>query len=198
MKIIGSKNPRIFNPRIIQSHIMSLLCPSDQELLIQKSSWSEGHNKADSWQWTASVCKGSLALDVMYEPQINGRAIMPNLDNMKGQKGNRCVQHRLNIEEIPLISFAQDLPGGIRIRSYESIVFFFKPFGLVFLFTTQIFIADFGSWVFTPLFEIVGRNLRIAALSVCECHLSYFLSACWQTWKHVNNIYTYPLKILEN
>ena len=114
----------LFNPRIIQSHIMSLLCPSDQELFIQKSSWSEGHNKADSWQWTASACKGSLALDVMYEPQINGRAIMPNLDNMKGQKGNRCVQHRLNIEEIPLISFAQDFPGGIRIRSYESIVFF--------------------------------------------------------------------------
>ena len=69
---------------------------------------------------------------------------MPNLDNMKGQKGNRCVQHRLNIEEIPLISFAQDFPGGIRIRSYESIVFF-KPFGIISLFTTQIVVADFGS-----------------------------------------------------
>ena len=112
---------------------------------------------------------------------MNGRAIMPNLGNMKGQKGNRCVQHRLNIEEIPLISFAQDFPGGIRIRSYESKVFS-KPSGLVFLFATEIFVADFGSWVFTPLFEIVFRNLssylKVAALSVCECHLSYFLSAC--------------------
>ena len=82
---------------------------------------------------------------ISHEPQINGRAIMPNLDNMKGQKGNRCVQHRLNIEEIPLISFAQDFPGGIRIKDVMKVLFFFKPFGLIFLFTTQIVVADFGS-----------------------------------------------------
>ena len=63
-----------------------------------------------------------------------------------------------------------------------KVKFFSKPSGLVFLFATEIFVADFGSWVFTPLFEIVFRNLssylKVAALSVCECLLSYFLSAC--------------------
>ena len=118
------KNPRFFNPSIVQSHIMSLLCPSNQELFTKKVPDLRGTKELQSWQWTDSAFKRSLALDVMYEPQVNGRAIMPKLGNMKGQKGNRCVQHRLNIEEIPLISFAQDFPGGIRIRSYESIVFF--------------------------------------------------------------------------